>query len=163
MRRGNKKLKFFPKIPIRYHMDLLKRVEENWTIIKGLTPSQQTKDICLAALRRNPSAIKYIHNQTDQFCSYSIRKDPNCVQFIKNLTPELCLSAVKLNPMVLEKIPEKFQTPEACLAAILKNQKSLQFVKIVDNRSIHFAISELQIKFNKLKILDSVKSLKVVG
>ena len=83
-------------------------------------------DFCLAAVRQNGLALKYILDQTDGICMIAVRQNGELLWYVKNQTPEICLAAVQRNGEALELV--KNQTPEICLAAVKQKAYVLEFV-----------------------------------
>ena len=55
----------------------------------------QTREICLAAVKRNPDNIKFVINQTEELCQLAVGHKGDTIKFIKNPSEEICILAVK--------------------------------------------------------------------
>ncbi len=96
--------------------------------LKLIKVKDRTPEICLAAVKQNPLALKYIkHNQTLEICTIAVKKDPSLFRFAKVQSEELCIFAVTEGYDMLKYVKE--QTPEICLAAVKKHGWSLKYVK----------------------------------
>jgi hypothetical protein len=55
----------------------------------------QTHEICLAAVKQDGLAIRYVKDQTRELCLAAVTQDGEALEFIKNQTEEICLAAVR--------------------------------------------------------------------
>lgn len=138
---------------------LLDAVKKDWNVLKNIPAPLQSYDICLAALNRNASAIKYIKNPDDRLCYAAVSKDGCTIQYISNQTPELCLTAVKQNPAALQFIKKENQRTDACLEALSKGKQYLTYVKICPSVDLEETIKFLSKIKNKELIKDTVRNL----
>ena len=106
----------------------LKSVKANGFNIRNI---KQTPELCLAAVRQNSHAIRYIEDPTEEVCLEAVSQNGKALVYVKNQTPKNCLTAVKDFGPALEHV--KVQTLEICRAAV--KQTSLAF-KYVDSKFI---------------------------
>lgn len=58
--------------------------------------------MCLAAVRKDDTALRFVRNQTDEVCKVAITESPVSLQYVVNQTMSLCLQAVKANRFNLQ-------------------------------------------------------------
>lgn len=51
-------------------------------ILDNIHGKYQTPEICMEAIRRNPSELGYVENQTLEMCLLAIKKDPSVIYFV---------------------------------------------------------------------------------
>lgn len=110
-----------------------------------------SKDVCLAAMRKNATAaqyisenikmdiwsthhhigggglIKYINNPPKDIQEFAVKQCPNYIKYINDPSVELSILAVKRDGLVLKHI--KNQNTEICLAAVKQNGNAIKYVK----------------------------------
>ncbi len=79
-------------------------------------------------------ALKHVINQTRELCLAAVRQDGLALQYIRKQTHEICLEAVKQNGLALQYVHK--QTKEICLTAVKQNRYALMFVN-VENPDIY--------------------------
>lgn len=87
----------------------------------------QYEEVCLAAIKKNGLALRYVKEQTPEICLEAVKQNVRVLQYVKEQTPEICLTAVKNYGYTLRYVKE--QTPEICLAAVKENGNTLVYVK----------------------------------
>lgn len=87
----------------------------------------KTEKVCLAAIRKNPEALKYVDNQTYEMCHIAVNLDGCSIRYVKEQTEDLCIDACYNHPCAIYYI--KNQTPAICRAAIIKHSINLRDVK----------------------------------
>jgi hypothetical protein len=104
-------------------------VNSNGLCLKHIT--DQTKYICIRAVRNNGLALEFVKNQTaDDYMEISIKalkNDGTALKFIEDQTNEQCLVAVNQIGFALKYV--KNQTPDVCIKAITQKITALCFVK----------------------------------
>ena len=90
------------------------------------TKSNLKGEEALKVVTQIGSELKYVTEQTDEICLAAVRIDGHSLRFVKNQTEEICLVAVTENGFSLKYV--KDQTEEICLAAILETIGSLEYV-----------------------------------
>jgi hypothetical protein len=116
-------------------MPKLVRNPKNWLAIvkkqgmklRHVPVSEQTPEICLAAVQNDEDALEHVQNQTPEICMAAVQNDGHALVYVKEQTPEICLAAVQGNAWALQFVEE--QTPEICLAAVRQNGYALMSVK----------------------------------
>lgn len=88
---------------------------------------RQTEEICLAAVRRDYEALRYVENQTDEICITAIREDWRAFKHVKNQTNKVCLVAIKHDWRVLGLI--EIHTSDLCREALNQNPLALRYIK----------------------------------
>lgn len=88
---------------------------------------EQTKEICLAAIKKNVELLKYVKNQDRDLCLTAIKIDGNALEYIREKDRELCLIAVKQAGRALLFVNE--QDDELCLEAVKCDGNALMCVK----------------------------------
>lgn len=101
----------------------------------------QTKDICLAAVKQNGYALIYVKNQTEEICLAAVQKTGLALKYVKEQTHKICLAAINENVSALEYVRE--QNFEICMEAIKLNIHALMHI-----RNISAEIAEEAVKIN---------------
>ena len=104
----------------------LAAVKQNRWALKYV--KEQTPDICLEAVKQNGRLLYYVKEQTPEICLEAVKENGEALEFVKDQTPEICLEAVKQDGWALYWVKE--QIPEICLAAIIQNQNAKRFIHI---------------------------------
>lgn len=98
-------------------------------------PADQTDEICLAAVKRDPSELYYVVNQTDEICKEALRKDGHVLTYVRNKTEELVRIAINSEPYwALHHTPRSLQTREICFEAAKKDIYALGEIRSRDLR-----------------------------
>ena len=90
-------------------------------------PKKQTPELCLDAVRRNWSTIRFVEDKTEEICLEAVRQLGRALYYIGNQTPAVCMAAVQNDGMALEFATA--QTPEICVAALKQNPYSISYAK----------------------------------
>src|SRR5574344_1247767 len=64
---------------------------------------------CIAAVKRDGYALRFVKNQTPEICLEAVKRNGFAIKFVKKQTPDICLEAIKRNGLALEYVKE--QTP----------------------------------------------------
>ena len=102
-------------------------IKKNPYIIESLEESDQTPEICMAAVTQNGLTLQFVKNQTPEICIASVTQNGAALQYVKNQTPEICMAAVTQNGFALKHVED--QTLEICIAAVNQDGWALQYVK----------------------------------
>lgn len=127
-------------------LDIVKR---NGRYLRFIKESEQTEDVCIAAIRQNPAAfyyviektpniclalvstagwyLQFVKEQTVAICIAAVENDVTAFQFVKEQTPNICLAAVMNAGYLLELVID--QTPRICLEAVKQSGASFRFVR----------------------------------
>jgi hypothetical protein len=96
-------------------------------VLSGFRTIWDNKDLCLAAVAENCSALHFVINQTPEMCLAAVKQEGMMLHCVTDQTPEICLSAVEQEGFALQYVDE--QTREICLAAIYCEPHALEFVE----------------------------------
>lgn len=95
----------------------------------------QTEEICLEAINENPEALMYVSYQTEKLIKNAVSRRGSTIRFVDSFFflqdpegPLLYLTAVKQDGLALEFVPSKYKTPKLCLEAVRQNGLALAFV-----------------------------------
>ena len=61
-------------------------------------------EYCLAAVRRNGYALRYIEKQTSEICLAAVQENGWALQYVREQTPEICAAAIKQDPSSVEYV-----------------------------------------------------------
>lgn len=106
--------------------DYLEKVKKDGLHLRRITKNQ-TLEICLAAVKQNGLALKYVAHQTPELCLMAIQQNPWALKYVENQTEKLCLEAVKQNGYLLDLVRQ--QTEEICLATLSENPRNAEKIK----------------------------------
>lgn len=69
----------------------------------------QTEDMCIAAVRQNGLALKFIKNRykTPKICVIAVGQNGLALKHANKQDEKICVTAVKQNPMAMEYVEEK--------------------------------------------------------
>jgi hypothetical protein len=96
-------------------------------LIAHIQARHLTYEVCHAAIRKWPEAVRYTDKVHPELSIIAIRKNPYLIEFTRE-TPELCLAAVNLNTGVIQKLLCSSCTLEVRLAAVIQNPDTLEVV-----------------------------------
>ena len=85
--------------------EALEEVIKDGYVLRYVT--EQTPEICLAAVKQNGYALKYVREQTPELCLAAVKQDGYSLKYVREQTPELCLAAVKQNCDALQFVNSK--------------------------------------------------------
>lgn len=106
---------------------------ENICGIAYIPDEEQTPEICLIYVKKNPHKIEFIkpEKQTLEMALIVAEKQPLSIQGISNELrknyPEINLTAVKKNEIALEFVPFEQQTQEMCKEAIRNSYNNIAY------------------------------------
>jgi len=106
--------------------------------LKYVPEEFQTEALCLSAINGSPKVLQYIINQTISMCLNAVSKDGTCLKFVKNKTQEICQKALENNPYALEFISP--QTEDMCLSAISRDIMTIGFVLTMTEKILGTAL-----------------------
>ena len=99
-------------------------------ICKAGTP---TEEMCLAAVKNNGRAIRYVPQEflSKQIQSTALKQNGLAVKYIQTekLSEEICLEAVTENGLAMQYVPPIFQTKQMQITALKQNPRALKFIK----------------------------------
>lgn len=84
----------------------LEAVREDWRILKHIRLDEETPDVCMAAVKQNGNALKFVDNQTPEICMAAVKQDGNALRFVEEQTPEICIAAIKQNGKAMEFVED---------------------------------------------------------
>ena len=93
------------------------QVISNWNYLNHV--KDQTKKMCLEAVKQNGWALEYVKNQTEEMCLKAVKQNGYALIYVRKQTEEICLAAVKQDGYALHYV--KDQTEEIIRAAIKQN------------------------------------------
>jgi hypothetical protein len=106
--------------------DLLNTVKHNASLLQFLNSQQQTKKVCLEAVKQKPGTLKYVKNQTSEICLEAVKRQGYALRYVRNQTPEICMTAIKNNPVALQFVEK--QTNKLCLEAVKSKGYCIRYV-----------------------------------
>jgi hypothetical protein len=84
--------------------------------------NEQTEEICIAAMKRSPGALREVVHQTDNICREALRHDGSQLGLVQNKTRELIKLAIENNPYyAMQCLPPDLQTFDVCCFAVRKD------------------------------------------
>ena len=119
--------------------DIIDVVTKDPFWIKHLGVRGQTEQICLAAVKRDVTALKYVWNQTEAICLEAVKNNGSILVFVKEQTEAICLAAVKEDWHVLRFVKEQ---TEAIIKAALEGDK--EAIYYADPRVIESLADEVK-------------------
>lgn len=88
--------------------DLAKKAVKYQTMaLKYMRPEEQTRDVCLIALKKDPRALYWITNQTEDLCLFAVTSMPDALRYVNKQTKKICKAAIKLNPSAVKHVKIK--------------------------------------------------------
>lgn len=93
-----------------------------WALIKSKCSrnfrliENPSEDMCMEAIKLNPSVIRFIENPSEDVCMEAINLNPNAIMWMKNQTDAMKMLAVSLNGSAIRFI--KDQSEDLCYLAI---------------------------------------------
>lgn len=91
----------------------LMRVEKDGLALEDIEHNRQTFELCLAAIRQNPEALRYVcYHDKEEYAA-------------------LCLEAVVLSGSALRFVPESRQTEQICATAVASDPAAIEFVSLM--------------------------------
>lgn len=92
--------------------------------------SDQTPELCMAAVRQSPRALFWVHEQTPEIVMEAVSGASRMVFLAKEQSPELCMAAVKSDCRALLHI--RNQTEAVCRIAVAKSPLELFSIRDFD-------------------------------
>lgn len=147
---------------------LLKQVKENPMLLENI--DNPSRDIIIAAIKKNGIAIKFIENQDFEMRRIAIESNPLSIEYMDNLEEELQVLAVKLlwNSIKLIKNPsykvkkeavstkgwaiQYVENPEEelCLLAVTEEYDA---IKYIENPSEEVQLKAVEKSWNAIKYI----------
>ena len=87
----------------------------------------QTEALCLAAVKQNGMALRYVRDQTEEICMEAVKENGYALVYVGDQTEEMCMEAVKQNGVALQYVRD--QTKKICMEAVRQNGWALAYVK----------------------------------
>jgi hypothetical protein len=112
------------------------------TVLALMPQDSQTAEVCAAAIKTNPLAIKHVRADLQ--------------------TPELCMEAVTINGIAIANIAKDKHTYELCLAAIKNNTGAAEFIDQELLNSGTFTIEAIRCNSAVAKYLKSAALTKEI-
>lgn len=138
-------------------MTNLEIVQENGLKLKDI--KNKSLFLCIAAVKQNPEAIKYVKKQNETLNLLAVKSNGLVIADIKNPSLQVCKVAIEQNLKAFGNI--KNHTPELCLWVLKYNPSSFTMMrKGFKKKNINETIQFLSLKDNKKYILDAVKKIK---
>lgn len=106
-------------------------VRENGLALEYVPKQKQTFDVCVAALRSDPTAYRFLHDQygfENKYLEYAIETYPPNIRFVKDLDARLCAYIIGKHPLVIFELYKP--APELCLYAIRHDLRAIGSVNI---------------------------------
>jgi hypothetical protein len=94
----------------------------------------QTYELCKMALQQAPAVLRYVKKQTESICEDAILKDGYTLQYVLLQTDNLCTLAVKHNGFAIHIVQN--QTPEIRALAIQQNAAAAAYISAPPNDEI---------------------------
>ncbi len=105
----------------------LLKVSENGMEIANVP--EQTEELCIAAVKKNPWALRLVKEQTEEICLTAVGSFGLVLSLVKEKTPAVIKAAIKQNGMSLQHVPEELRTEEICFEAIRNHPDAIRFVQ----------------------------------
>lgn len=90
-------------------------------------------DESMAAVRRHPSALRWVDRQTPEICLEAVRKNGLTLQWVKiknhEIYRDICLAAVRQNGLALKWVRPEHRDEEICRAALDNNVLAVKWAK----------------------------------
>jgi len=67
-----------------------RQIAHDGCLIRNVPEKMRTHNLCLAAVRQNGMALKFISNQTPEICRAAVEQNPDALQYVdKRFRPEI--------------------------------------------------------------------------
>lgn len=114
--------------------NLLKKIcNENGAMLRELTYSEKTYDICLISVSNCGASLEYVPKcrQTVEICLAAIKNNGDSLEYVKQdlQTYEMVLIAIKESGSAIEYCKEELLTDELCLIAVKDMAYNLKVIK----------------------------------
>lgn len=100
-------------------------------VIFWFTNEQKCEQVCLAAVKQNGRALKYVNEQTPEICLTAVSTAGTALKYVHEQTPGICLTAVRNDGLALSHV--KNQSFVICMAAMTQTRKAF---KHIDNEDM---------------------------
>jgi len=118
-------LRFFPE-ELKTKELCLKAVRKEGLTLRWVT--EQTPEICEAAVENCGTAIAYAKYQTEAMCLKAVREHGLNLQFVQKQTAQICLEAVRNFCIAFRFVEPRFLNREICLTAVRGDGDLLAYV-----------------------------------
>ena len=109
--------------------DVMKKILVNGKYIKSVN---QTPERCLAAVRQNGLALKFIdlEIQTTEMCFEAVKQDWRALQHCSAtlVSNRMCVEAISQNGLALQYVPSKKKTDSISISAVYNKPLALEYV-----------------------------------
>ena len=124
-------------LPNKYYVDAIKRTPE--LFIKMVEYIDITPSMELAAVKGNPSLIRYIKWPEDELITTAISRDPSSIRYIEHTDNEMRNLAVKTDPSSIQYI--KNPSVQLQMMAVSMNPETFTLIKDPAKRVIDYVSS----------------------
>lgn len=111
-------------------------VQNDGLALEFVPKQKQTFDVCVAALRNDPTSYRFLYDQYGderKYLEIAMEIYPPNIRFVKDLTPDLCEYLIGKYPDLILELYKP--APELCLFAIRKDLRligSVNFDTLID-------------------------------
>ena len=113
-----------------FNSELKNIVEKDCSNIQWIDAQNQTVELCMMAINKQPRSIYLIHNQLPEFYLTAVKTHGTVFKNLQNKykTPEMCLIAINQDGCNLEFVPDELKTLEICTIAVKHRGNTIKFV-----------------------------------
>jgi hypothetical protein len=104
-------------------------LNDNSRSLKFVKETNQTLEICQAAVLSNPYSLEYAKIQTEEMCLTAVQRNFQTFRFVIKQTPKICLEIIKNAPLLVYEI--KIAYTKEMMLALVKHGGS--FIKLILN------------------------------
>ena len=72
--------------------------------IKYLSAHEETLELCMEAVNKEPDVLKHINHQENKVCIAAIRKSPEVIKHVFNISPEVMVEAIRMDYKVVANV-----------------------------------------------------------
>ena len=98
-----------------------KDITQSPTLFK-LLGTKQPEYLCIAIVKTSPYNLRMVYpfNQTERVCLEAVKRDGSILKYVSNPTMKVCKAAVKNYPYALKYVNADKQTYKMCLKLLRK-------------------------------------------
>ena len=111
---------------------IMENLKKDGLLLKQISKSEQTPDMCKLAINQNPKALQYASKRCvdAKVCFDAVKENGMVFRYVPNrlITKEMCFLAVQSEGDLLKYVPTDWRNKEICLLAVTKKPEALVYI-----------------------------------
>jgi len=111
---------------------IMENLKKDGLLLKQISKSEQTPDMCKLAISQNPKALQYASKKCidAKVCFDAVKENGMVFRYVPNrlITKEMCFLAVQSEANLLKYAPTEWRNKEICLLAVTKKPEAIVYI-----------------------------------